>query len=220
MKVELATLYWPGSSQTIVQAHQAVTQHFQLPINYYEEKINHGYWMDQILKQSDADVIGILDGDCVPLSRQAILDCIKHVKEKNSFIGVAQVSNHIHPKSHIYAAPAFFFITKECWKKVNVSFTETMRSDVGEEFCYRAEELGIKYRCLYPTTYEQEPEEGLWPLSNYGYYGIGTTFGTHCYHLYQSRLKNNAELFEKRCKEIIDGTFNNTTHCDSKTFRF
>ena len=41
-----------------------------------------------------------------------------------------------------------------------------------------------------------------------GYFGIGTIFDNSIYHLYQGRYNTNVELFEKRCQEIIDGTFN------------
>ena len=60
---------------------------------------------------------------------------------------------------------------------------------------------------MYPTHFERSPIEGLWALSNYGYYGIGTHFVGGIYHLYQGRYNTNIELFEKRCQDVIDGTF-------------
>jgi hypothetical protein len=213
MKLELNTLYWDNVDPRIEESHKKVVEHFDLDVNYHRENKRHGLWMDRVMKESTSDVVGFLDGDCVPLSKQAVIDAAVYAAANNSFIGIAQVSNHIPPMTHIYAAPAFFFVSRKFWNKLGVSFSESFRGDVGEEFTYKAEQEQVKYRCIYPTTFEKEPEEGLWPLHNYGYYGIGTTFGNYCYHLYQGRNSTNIELFAKRCQEIIDGTFstNNMT---------
>lgn len=207
MKVEINTLYWDNTPVKMINSHKKVIKHFDLDVNYYTQSVPHGVWMDHVCKESKSDVIGFFDGDCVPLSLTAVFKAIKYVKENNSFLGIAQASNHIHPKTHIYAAPAFFFITKSCWEEINTSFSETSRSDVAEEFCYRAEEKGKRYKCIYPTYFEGEPVEGVWPLSNYGYYGIGTVFGNSCYHLYQGRMGNNLEKFITRCNQIVEGKF-------------
>lgn len=216
MKVEIHTLYWNNTPQEMRDSHKKVASHFDLDVNYHVRNIPHGVWMDQICEMSQADVIGFLDGDCVPLSLDAVFKAIKYAKENDSFVGIAQASNHIHPKSHIYAAPAFFFTTKSCWKKVNTSFSETQRSDVAEEFCYVAEDKGIRYKCLYPTYFEDEPVEGVWPLSNYGYYGIGTVFEDSCYHLYQGRMGNNLQRFVTRCEQIVAGGFSTSGFHDAK----
>lgn len=220
VKVEFNTLYWEGSPTELIDSHKKVTKHFQLPVNYYTHTIQHGLWMDHICSNSNSDVIGFFDGDCVPLSRDAVLSAVNFVKENNTLLGIAQVSNHIPPKTHIYAAPAFFFITKDCWKRINTSFVETARSDVGEELTYKAESLGIRYKCLYPTYFEREPVEGVWRLSNYGLYGVGTVFGNVCYHLYQGRMSNNLELFVNRCREIVEGTFDPSTFHSATNFNY
>lgn len=220
MKVEINTLYWDNTPREQIDKHRQVTEHFKLPVNYYQENSPHGLWMDHVCRNSESDVIGFLDSDCVPLSREAVLDAINFVRTNNTFLGIAQVSNHIPPKTHIYAAPAFYFITKSCWRDLNTSFSETRRSDVGEELTYVAESKGKRYRCIYPATFEREPVEGIWPLSNYGYYGVGTTFGNYCYHLYQGRMGNNLQLFFDRCDEIVSGKFNNSTHINAKLFNY
>lgn len=220
MRIEFNTLYWNNTPEKIIESHKKVTDHFGIPVNYYPENTNHGLWMDRICRQSTSDIIGFFDSDCVPLSYDKIMECVAYVKRSKSFLGVAQVSNHIPPKSHIYAAPAFYLIHKQCWEQLQTSFTETRRSDVGEELTYNAEAKGIRYRCLYPDTFESEPTEGLWPLGNYGYYGIGTTFAGTVYHLYQARMGQNIDLFEKRCEEIVNETFDNRFHNSSVTFNY
>ncbi len=220
MKFEIHTLYWDNSDKEMIQAHKNVMHHFGFPVNYYENNIQHGNWMDQVCKFSQADVICFLDGDCVPVNLRKFIDCIQHVQKTKTFLGVAQVSNHIQPKAHIYAAPPFFVIHKECWANLAVSFKETYRSDVAEELSYTAESKGVRYKCLYPTTFEREPVEGVWPLGNYGYYGIGTTFENTVYHLYQGRMGNNVQLFVERCNDIIEGKFSNQDHINSKTMNY
>jgi hypothetical protein len=78
---------------------------------------------------------------------------------------------------------------------------------VAENISYLAEKTGIRYRTLYPTYFERVPREGIWPLSSYGYYGIGTVFHNSVYHLFQSRMAENIELFVKRCDEVLQNTF-------------
>lgn len=221
MKVEFNTLYWSNTPDRQIDAHKSVTEHFQLPVNYYAENTPHGYWMDTVMHRSNSDIIVFLDSDCVPINRDKIFNFIRYVQKSKTFLGVAQASNHIPPKSHVYAAPAFYCIAKECWEKMGrPSFQESNRGDVGEEVTYRAEAMGIRYRCLYPDTFEREPVEGVWPLGNYGYYGIGTVFANALYHLYQGRMGTNMDLFVDRCKEIINGTFNNNTHINAQTFDY
>jgi len=218
MKVEFNTLYWSNTPSKQIDAHKSVTDHFNLPVNYYDQNIPHGAWMDWICNNSTSDVIVFFDADCVPIDYDRIKNLIKETYKRDSFLGIAQVSNHIPPKSHIYAAPAFYIITKKCWDRLATSFAETIRSDVGEELCYKAEAIGQRYKCLYPSTFEREPAEGVWPLGNYGYYGVGTTFDNTVYHLYQGRMGNNLDLFTQRCQEIIQGNFDNRFHISSTSF--
>lgn len=218
MKIEFHTLYWPNTKKEQMDSHRRVMKHFELPVNYHELQAPHGAWMDAVCRQSSADIIGFFDADCVPVSRERIMKCVEYVKNTQTFLGIAQVSNHIPPKSHIYAAPAFYLIAKKCLEQLGaeVSFRETARADVAEEVSYAAESKGIPYRCLYPSTFEREPVGGLWPLGNYGYYGVGTTFENTVYHLYQGRMGNNMELFMQRCNEIVEGKFDNASHFSAR----
>lgn len=217
VKVEFNTLYWDNTPSVQMDAHRQVMNHFELPVNYYEQNAPHGAWMDFIVQRSQSDIIVFFDSDCVPVDKDAVMDCIRFVQKTGTFLGIAQASNHIPPKSHIYAAPAFYVMNRQCWYDIGKpSFSETSRSDVAEEVTYVAEAKGVRYRCLYPTTFEREPVEGIWPLGNYGYYGVGTTFENTVYHLYQGRMGNNIELFTQRCNEIINGEFDNRFHTSSK----
>ena len=205
MKVEFNSLHWDNVDKDMLTAHQGVMSHFDIPVNYHSTNTNHGSWMQQVIGRSNSDVIVIIEPDCIILDKEKVLNYIKYAYHNETFVGIAQVSNHIPPKSHIYAAPAFYAISKKAYDKLGQpSFTETRRSDTAEEISYMAEEWDIKYRALMPTYFEKESSEGLWPLSNLGYYGIGTVFDNAVYHLYQSRMAENIELFVKTfCRHLI-----------------
>ena len=169
----------------------------------------------------ESDVVVTIEPDCVIINKNKVFDIIKYCLKNNTFTGIAQVSNHIPPKSHIYAAPGFYVMPTKLYKELgNPSFTETPRSDTAEEICYIAESKGIRYRSLRPTYFEGEPTEGLWPLASLGYYGIGTVFEDTVYHLYQSRFAQNIELYIKRCNEIINNTFTTEGMISSTTFNY
>lgn len=219
--VEFNTLYWDNTPPDQMRAHRAVMAKFDIDVRYFEENTPHGLWLDRTTAASTADVIGFFDSDCVPLSRERVQACIDYVTRHDTFCGIAQVANHILPRTHVYAAPAFFLITRSCWERLGrPSFVHNPRSDVGEEITRAAEMLGQRFRVLYPDSFEREPREGLWPLGHYGYYGIGTVFDQTVYHLYQGRFGSNLQLFIQRCDEIAAGTFSSAGHQSARVFDY
>jgi hypothetical protein len=219
MKVEFNSLHWNNVDREMLAAHKQVMDHFRIPMNYHDKDgVNHGSWMQWVINNSTSDVIVFMEPDCIPLNNN-LFGYIKFPHRNETLVGIAQVSNHIPPKSHIYAAPGFYAISKKVYNELGrPSFTETLRSDTAEEICYIAENKGLKYRALMPTYFEKPSSEGLWPLSNLGYYGIGTVFENSIYHLYQSRKSENIELFVKRCDEVISGTFTTKQFTSVTTF--
>jgi hypothetical protein len=219
MKVEFNSLHWNNVDREMLDAHKKVMSYFNIPMNYdNRDGHNHGMWMQWVINNSKSDVIVFMEPDCIPLNKN-LFEYIKYVYKNETFVGIAQVSNHIPPKSHIYAAPGFYAISKSAYIKLgNPSFTETRRSDTAEEICYMAEERGMKYRALMPTYFEKPSSEGLWPLSNLGYYGIGTVFDNSIYHLYQSRMAENVDMFIKRCDQVIKNKFTTKNFTPATTF--
>ncbi len=219
MKVEFNSLHWNNVDKDMLAAHQRIMEYFKIPMNYHNrDGFNHGSWMQWVINNSTSDVIVFMEPDCIPLNK-CYIDYIRYAYRNGTFVGIAQVSNHIPPKSHIYAAPGFYAVSKKAYDRLGQpSFTETHRSDTAEEICYMAEEIGIKYRALMPTYFEKPSSEGIWPLSNLGYYGIGTIFDNSIYHLYQSRMAENIEMFVKRCDEVINGTFTTDQFTSATTF--
>jgi len=208
VNISIHSLYWNNTTD-IADLHKEVTAHLKIPVNYHNiDGIPHGYFCNEIMKIDTSDIIGFMDIDCVPTNIDIVNACIQYANINDSFVGVAQCSNHILPATHIYVAPSFFFIKKTCYEYLNKpSFIENYRSDVGEELSYIADEKRKTYCALYPICYDKPANEGKWRLNNYGYFGIGTYYSGGIYNLFQSRLKENRELFATRCKQIIDNNF-------------
>lgn len=217
--IEFHSFYWDNFNIDALNAHKKVMHHFGLNVQSTQENIQHGLWLDRIIGQAQSKVVAIIEPDRIPLNKQIIEQSIKYVLENDTFLGNAQVSNHIHPATHIFTSPAFFFITPSCYRKLgSPSFVSTDTYDVAEKLCYIAEERGIAYRTLFPTCFEREPSEGIWKLSSYGHYGVGTVFANSVYHLFQSRMSKNVELFIKRCNEVIEGKFDSSNFISSTSF--
>jgi hypothetical protein len=221
MKIEYHSLHWDNVNAEMLAAHKRVMQHFSIPMNYHNlNGANHGLWMEWVIKESKSDAVIFFEPDCIPLNNK-FLDYVRYAGKNKTFVGIAQVSNHIPPKSHIYAAPGFYCISKEAYNLLGQpSFTETRRSDTAEEISYMAEEQGLRYRALMPTYFYKEPEEGLWPLSNLGYYGIGTVFDNTIFHLYQSRMAQNIELFVSVCDQVTEDLFDLSNFTHAATFKY
>lgn len=218
--IEFHSFHWDNFSPKILEMHARVMHHFNIDIKYTQKNIPHGEWLDWVLKNAKSKVVAIIEPDLIPLNREIIDNALEYVIAENSFLGCAQVSNHIAPATHIYAAPSFFFITTDCYKKLGSPSFKSIpsKADVAENLCYIAEQKGVRYRTLFPTCFEKEPQEGVWPLSSYGHYGIGTVFSDRVYHLFQSRLQSNVDLFIKRCEEVLKGEFTTSNFISSTSF--
>ncbi len=217
--VELYSFHWDNFSPEILASHKKLMAFYGLEVHYTQENMPHGEWLTRVVSQASKKVIGIIEPDVIPLTQSIVLQTAQYAYDHDTFVGCAQVSNHKHPACHIFASPSFFFITPSCYAKLGKpSFMPTYRSDVAETLSYQAEELGIRYRTLYPTCYEATPPNGVWLLGSYGYYGIGTVFHDSVYHLFQSRNAKNIDLFVKRVDEVINNTFTTVDFYHSTSF--
>jgi len=221
IKVSINTFYYPGSNEKFVNAHKGVMSHFNIPVNYVEKEIQHAEFMEQTIRSSDADVVGFLDIDCIPLTKDSVNDVVKYVAKNKSIAGNVQATNHLYPMSHLFVAPSCFFIWKPLYEAMGrPTFYPTNQTDVAQYVCHLAEQNGVRSMAYYPTHFEDEPEEGVWWLHNYGFYGVGTVFDGKFYHLFQSRFQKNVDMFIKRCKEVIDGTFSTEGMFSSRDLNF
>ena len=208
MKAEIHSLNWPTSSPLLSRSQSNVFNHFDLPLIQHNIQQDHGEWLDAVLSTSHADVILFIDNDCVPIYKEAVVDAITWAAKNNSFLGIAQASNHINNGRHVFAAPAFLAIATNAWRDLGKpSLKANSRGDVAEELSWRAEEKGITYRAWYPSHFSRPAQEGIWRLSNYGIYGVGTVFAEKVFHLYQGRLDTNLQLFREACEKICQNKF-------------
>jgi len=208
LKAEIHSLNWPGSDPRLADEQKGVFSHFKLALTQHHRKLDHGFWMDAVLKQSSADVVLFVDNDCVPLSRSAPIEAIRWAAQHRSFLGLAQASNHINNGVHVFAAPAFLAIARSAWMQLGQpSCRPTPRGDAAEELSWRAEEEGLPYKAWYPTHFHHPSREGLWRMGNYGTYGIGSVFAERVFHLYQGRFADNVDLFVRVCSSIRNGSF-------------
>lgn len=214
MKIMISSLVGSNIDPRIVEGHKKVCEHFNIPVSYFyqEHNIDHGLWMDNILRTyEEPDIFGFFDIDCVPLKRDAVSISIEMAK-RGYLIGPAQTTNCIKEKYHIFASPAFLFISKNLYRRIgSPSCVNNPISDTAQELTRHAEKQQLPYRYWIPTKFEKESSEGIWRLAGYGYYGVGTVYGDNMiYHLYESRKNINAELFSRRCEEIINNKFDSS----------
>ena len=216
MKITINSLLWDNLDPRMIESHKAVYDHFGIPIAYTNQNIHHGTWMDNICRETDADLIMFCDADCIPLTKDAFTEAVQYCATTGGFVGPAQASNHYGPPipSHVFASPAFFMIPKKTYESMgSPSFASVEgRSDVAQEVSRKADELGVPYQCWYPTKYEKGFKTGnplgYDKLGNYGRYGIGTVYADDkIYHLYEGRTGKNVDRFVQRCNEVVAGTF-------------
>lgn len=200
------SLCWSNINRDIIDYHQKVMRYFDINITYHNINMDHGSWMDKVILESKEDIVIFCDIDCVILNRKIFDDAIQYVQKAESFIGPAQVSNHIKPAKHIFSAPSFFFITRKCYSHLgNPSFRLSEEYDVAENVSYVAESLHHSYKYWYPKRYEKN--RTVYRLGNYGYFGTGTVYEDSIYHLYDSHKNRHTDLFKYRCNQILNNNF-------------
>ena len=205
MKISVHTLAWSNSNPVVLETHKKVMNYFSIPVNYTQENIHHGEWIDRVLENTDSDVFVFIDVDCVPLTREAIDESISYCAN-GYLVGNAQVTNCIRAKHDLFCAPSFFVISKRYYEIIGKpSAVNNTRSDVAQEITRAAVEKEMRIKMHFPTSFQGVPRGGIWRLSSYGYYGIGTVYDNKMYHLYQTRYAENVKLFVDTCDHIIGG---------------
>ena len=76
MKVEFNSLHWDNVDKEMLHAHKRVMEHFKIPVNYTNLNVNHGHWLDHVMKNTSSDVVVIIEPDCIPINKDRITDYI------------------------------------------------------------------------------------------------------------------------------------------------
>lgn len=195
-------------SRAIVEAHQAAWRHIGVEVTYTERRVDHQRWLDELARTElpRHEAIGFVDIDCLAYSRAAVEEAAAFALDTKSFIGLAQSANHHRPNLAIYAAPSFLILSRAAHETLGrPRLKRGLRLDAAQNLSVVADAMGFAYRALYPFGYYQEPEGEIWRLGSYGYYGIGTEYAGGFFHLFQSRLTRQVELFRERANHILAG---------------
>jgi hypothetical protein len=205
MKVSIHCLRWTNNNPRVIENHKKVYDHFDLPVTYTEANINHGDWINAVLERVDSDVFVFVDSDCVPLNREAVTDAIEYCA-KGYLVGNAQVTNCIKAKHDLFCAPSFLAISKQYYESIGKpSAKNDDKNDIAQAFTRAAVDREKRIKMYFPTSFQGIPVGGIWRLASYGYYGIGTIYDNKMYHLYQTRLAKNVDLFVDTCNKILEG---------------
>lgn len=236
MTYKIYTCASRSMDEALVNAHKKVIKHFDIQVDYIHDFyfwMQHPQILDDLMNKSDADVVGFMDVDFIPFSKEAVIRDINYAYENNTFIGIAQPipgsgynqipechfplpefkqGNNKKMRMYQNVCTPYFFIKKTCYEKLGKpTFANTPRSDTGGEISYAAHAVGINYRLYYPTCFETifDNPDGLAirRLGNYGFYGIGAVYPNVGYHLCESKTYKNTELFIKRCDDVINNKF-------------
>ena len=204
MKISVHTLQWKNNDGEIIKHHKKVLDYFNIAVNYTEENINHGLWIDRTLRTVDSDIFVFLDSDCVPLNGDVISDAVKYC-QNGYLVGNAQVTNCIKAKHDLFCAPSFFVISRQYYESIGKpSAVDTSRSDIAQEITRAAVQHEKRIKMYFPTSFQGVGCGGIWRLGGHGYYGIGTIYENKTFHLYQSRFKQNVNLFVETCNHILN----------------
>lgn len=201
MNARLYSFYWDNINPDIVAYQKAVCDHFQLSINQHRiNGFSHGEWMDWVMTRfDDVDVFLFIDIDCIPLSRQRVLDHLNKAAGTGTLIGAEGADNGRDP-NRSYAGPWYTYINRKVWNLLQrPSAKPSVHNDVGQLWTdtWKAHNAPVE---LIPPTHCEIPK---WNLpGREGAYGVGTTYGEDCYHLFESR-NGNETLFIDRCKQIL-----------------
>ena len=188
------------------------------------DAIIHAQIIDQILtddflfKLENPEVIMFLDIDCIPLELNAADNLIKTAYgtngENGTFCGNIQRSNHINNNKHVFIAPSCMAISIFHYKMMGKpSAIQTSRGDVCEEWTYLAEEKNIPTYFYLPNKYDapvfrqpwEKDKSPSWKLGdNDPEYGIGTTFNSGFWHMFQSFYPGQTERFINKCEEVLN----------------
>lgn len=207
------TLVWPDVDSKMLRAHESVAKHLGYSVKHYSLHMRHGDFMDKVCKEefeSGSEIVCFMDIDCIVTDHELPAKAYRWVKDNRGILGIAQSSNHLD-YTHIFAAPAFYMIHRDAWKRISFTFLEDSNNDVAQAITRLAERMGIPVRTLYPTGFLFHPDNEHWRLGNYGVYGRATKFDHGVFHLYQGRMNNAVNTFVDVCNKVIDGTYEKIT---------
>lgn len=200
MNAQIYALYWDNVDPAIVAAQKTVFDAMQVPLNQHRiNGMRHGEWIDWVMTRNETtDVFLFIDIDCIPFSKEAVLKGIEKAANGTLF-GAEGAANHIDP-SRSYVGAWYAFINRKTWDMLGrPSAKETPHADVVQLWTDMWRQHKLPVELIAPTLCEQ-PE---WDLPGRPKaYGLGTTYGEDCYHLFEARAGTRG-LFLQQCQKVL-----------------
>ena len=202
MNVRLYSLYWDNIDPALVAMQKKVCDALQIPINQHRiHGLAHGEWIDWLMaRMDDIDVFLFVDIDCIPLSKNKLAANLEKAAA-GTLIGAEGAANHIDP-TRSYAGAWYSFINRKMWNNLGrPSAKATPQADVCQIWTdtWRQNKAPVE---LIAPTHCLTPKWNLPGRPNA--YGVATTYGDDCFHLFESRAGNPQPFFDK-CNAVIEG---------------
>ena len=200
----IASIYMDNIPSEVVRAQREVLAALAPPDFAVEQVLTqraHGAALDEIVAGAEAELVLILDIDCVPLTREAI-PALAAEAQAGALAGCVQRANHIDNGAHLYIGAFCMAVSRPLWDRLGrPSFEPTPRGDVGEELTYRCEAAGAALAMLWPS----EVEEPHWDLTEGRRFGVNTEYGGAFLHTFNIRAPQYQQRFVERCRTILAG---------------
>ena len=195
------SLYWDNVDPEMVIAQKSVFDHLGLGINQHRiHGIDHGEWIDWVMtRNDDVDVFAFIDLDCVPLSKNKFVENVENSAKNGTLIGAEGAANHIDP-NRSYTGAWYIFVNRKAW---NIAKRPSAKATAYGDVCQEWTETWKRYNfplSFIPPTSCITPRWNLPGRPNA--YGVGTTYGNDCFHLFEARNKANQAIFLAKCEEI------------------
>jgi hypothetical protein len=204
MRGLIASVYMDNIPAPVVQAQRAVLEALA-PADFELRQLltqrSHGAALDEIISLAEAELVVVLDIDCVPMTPAAIPELVARA-EAGALAGCVQRANHIANNAHLYVGAFCLAISRSLWERLGrPSFQPTTRGDVGEELTYRCEEVGAQVAMLWPSSIE----EPCWDLTCGRRFGVNTEYDGAFLHTFNIRSPEFQQRFVDRCRAILAG---------------
>jgi hypothetical protein len=186
----------------VVRAQRSVLEALAPPdfeLRQVLTQASHGAALDTVMGEASADLVLILDIDCVPLTADAIPALAARARA-GALAGCVQRANHIANDAHVYVGAFCMALGRPLWERLGrPSFEPTWRGDVGEELTYRCEQAGAPVHLLWPSGVE----EPCWDLTEGRRFGVNTEYDGAFLHTFNIRAPQYQQRFVERCRAIL-----------------
>jgi hypothetical protein len=200
----VASVYMDNIPAEVVAAQRAVLEALAPPdfeLRQVLTRRSHAAALDEIMAGAEAELVLILDIDCVPLTRAAI-PALAAQAAGGALAGCVQRANHIDNGAHLYVGAFCMAVGRALWDRLGrPSFEPTGRGDVGEDLTYACEAAGAPLVMLWPS----HVEEPHWDLTEGRRFGVNTEYDGAFLHTFNIRSPQHQQRFVGRCRAILEG---------------